>query len=113
VAIALIFRLRQHDNPVAEIERALRHGEFIPYYQPIVDITNGRLRGAEVLMRWKKSDGTVLSPAAFIPLAESSGLIVAMTRAVMNHVIKEMGLAYSMRPKLKLGFNLSAEHYLQ
>lgn len=111
VAIALIFRLRQHDNPVAEIERALRHGEFIPYYQPIVDITNGRLRGAEVLMRWKKSDGTVLSPAAFIPLAESSGLIVAMTRAVMNHVIKEMGLAYSMRPKLKLGFNLSAEHF--
>lgn len=111
VALALIFRLRQHDNPVAELERALRHGEFVPYYQPIVDITNGRLRGAEVLMRWKKSDGTVLPPAAFIPLAESSGLIVAMTRSVMNHVIEEMGLAYSMRPKLKLGFNMSAEHF--
>lgn len=111
VALALIFRLRQHDNPVAELERALRNGEFVPYYQPIVDITNGRLRGAEVLMRWKKSDGTVLPPAAFIPLAESSGLIVAMTRSVMNHVIREMGLAYSIRPKLKLGFNLSAEHF--
>jgi sensor c-di-GMP phosphodiesterase-like protein len=111
VALALIFRLRQSDNPVAELERALRQGEFVPYYQPIVDITNGRLRGAEVLMRWKKSDGTVLPPAAFIPLAESSGLVVAMTRSVMNHVIQEMGLAYSMRPKLKLGFNMSAEHF--
>ncbi|MGV3634466.1 MAG: EAL domain-containing protein [Pseudorhodoplanes sp.] len=111
VALALIFRLRQRDNPVAEIERALRLGEFVPYYQPIVDITNGRLRGAEVLMRWKKSDGTVLPPAAFIPLAESSGLIVAMTRSIMKHVIEEMGLAYSIRPKLKIGFNMSAEHF--
>jgi sensor c-di-GMP phosphodiesterase-like protein len=76
-----------------------------------VDITNGRLRGAEVLMRWKKSDGTVLPPAAFIPLAESSGMIVAMTRSMMNHVVAEMGQAYSMRPKLKLGFNMTAEHF--
>lgn len=111
VAFALIFRLRQSDNPVADLERALRHGEFMPYYQPIVDITNGRLRGAEVLMRWKKSDGTVVPPASFIPLAESSGLIVAMTRSMMRHVITEMGQAYAMRPKLKLGFNMSAEHF--
>jgi sensor c-di-GMP phosphodiesterase-like protein len=111
VALALIFRLRQRDNPVAELERALRLGEFVPYYQPIVDITNGRLRGAEVLMRWKKSDGTVLPPAAFIPLAESSGMIVAMTRSMMRHVINEMGQAYSLRPKLKIGFNMSAEHF--
>ncbi len=111
VVFALILRLRQRDNPVAEIERALRHGEFIPYYQPIVDITNGRLRGAEVLMRWRKSDGTVLPPAAFIPLAESSGMIVAMTRSMMRHVIRDMGEAFSTRPKLKLGFNMSAEHF--
>jgi sensor c-di-GMP phosphodiesterase-like protein len=111
VAFALIFRLRQRDNPVAELERALRHKEFIPYYQPIVDITNGRLRGAEVLMRWKKPDGTVVPPAAFIPLAESSGLIVAMTRSMMRHVIADMGQAYARRPKLKLGFNMTAGHF--
>ena len=51
VAFALILRLRQTDNPVAELERGLRRGEFVPYYQPIVDIATGRLRGAEVLMR--------------------------------------------------------------
>jgi sensor c-di-GMP phosphodiesterase-like protein len=111
VALALTFRLRQRDNPVVEIEHALRNGEFVPYYQPIVDITNGRLRGAEVLMRWRKSDGTVLPPAAFIPLAESSGMIVAMTRSMMRQVIADMGQAYSIRPKLKLGFNMSAEHF--
>src|SRR5262249_53350408 len=36
-------------NPIAEIERALRAGEFVPYYQPIVDIKTGKLLGAEVL----------------------------------------------------------------
>jgi len=111
VAVALILRVRYRDNPVADLERALRRGEFVPYYQPIVDITSGRLRGAEVLMRWKKSDGTVLPPAAFIPLAESSGLIVAMTQSIMRHVVKELGQAYALRPKLKVGFNLSAEHF--
>ena len=111
VAFALILRMRQRDNPVTELERALRRGEFVPYYQPIVDITNGRLRGAEVLMRWKKRDGTVVPPAAFIPLAESSGLIVAMTRSMMRHVIADMGQAYALRPKLKLGFNMTAEHF--
>ena len=40
---------------------ALKAGEFIPYYQPIVDITNGRVRGAEVLMRWRKPDGTIVA----------------------------------------------------
>ena len=111
VAVALILRVRQRDNPVADLERALRRGEFVPYYQPIVDITSGRLRGAEVLMRWKKSDGTVLSPAAFIPLAESSGMIVEMTRSMMRRVTVDMGQVYAARPKLKLGFNMTAAHF--
>lgn len=111
VGVALILRVRQRDNPVDELERALRHGEFVPYYQPIVDITSGRLRGAEVLMRWKKSDGTVLPPVAFIPLAESSGLIVAMTRSIMQQVIAEIGRAYALRPKLRIGFNMTAQHF--
>lgn len=101
----------QRNNPIAEIERALRAGEFIPYYQPIVDIRSGRLRGAEVLMRWRKPDGTVLSPAAFIPLAESSGLIVDLTRALMRKACQEAGPAFGRRQHLKLGFNLTARHF--
>ena len=61
------------DNPVAKMERALKAGEFVPYYQPIVDITSGQLRGAEVLVRWRKPDGTLVLPGSFIPLAESAG----------------------------------------
>ncbi len=108
--VALLPR-RRNDNPVDELRQALQQGQFIPYYQPVVDITNGRLRGAEVLMRWRKPDGTVLSPATFIPLAESSDLIGDMTRQIMEKVRDEMAEAIVDRPFLRFGFNLSARHF--
>ncbi len=111
-AVVILFPKREPDNPVAELERALEAGEFVPYYQPVVDITNGRVRGAEVLMRWRKPDGTVLAPASFIPLAESSGLILDMTRALMRSVRDEMGAAVAERPFLRIGFNLAARHFM-
>lgn len=52
----------------------ITQGEFFLMYQPIV-APSGRASGFETLMRWKRSDGTVMSPALFIPLAESNGLI--------------------------------------
>jgi sensor c-di-GMP phosphodiesterase-like protein len=94
-------------NPVAEIERALAAGEFVPYYQPIVDIRSGKLRGAEVLVRWRKDDGTLVLPGAFIPLAESSGLIREFTRDLMRRVCIEAGEAIGCRPALKVSFNFA------
>lgn len=111
LAIGILVPWRQRKNPVAEIERALKAGEFVPYYQPVVDITTGRLRGCEVLMRWRKADGTIVPPAAFIPLAESSGLIMEMTRSLMRKVAQELGPVSEIRPTLRIGFNLAAEHF--
>ena len=100
---------RAPGDPVAEIERALRAGEFVPYYQPIVDIRSGQLRGAEVLVRWRKPDGTLVLPGAFIPLAESSGLIREMTRDLMRRVCAESGTAIGCRPALKISFNFAGQ----
>ncbi len=99
---------RWPNDPIAEIERALKAGEFVPYYQPIVDIRSGRLRGAEVLVRWRKADGTLVLPGAFIPLVESSGLIRAMTYDLMRRVCAEAGTAIGRRPELKVSFNFAA-----
>ncbi|MET0446339.1 MAG: EAL domain-containing protein [Pseudorhodoplanes sp.] len=111
IGFALLLRRRERGGPVDELARALKAGEFVPYYQPTVDIITGKLRGAEVLMRWKKRDGSVLPPAAFIPLAESSGLIIEMTHSMMRHVIADLGEACAARPKLRLGFNMTAQHF--
>jgi sensor c-di-GMP phosphodiesterase-like protein len=110
ISFALILpRRRTTSNPVAEIERALDAGEFVPYYQPIVDIRSGQLRGAEVLVRWRKPDGTLVLPGSFIPLAESSGLILDMTRDLMKRVCTEAGAAIGRRPALKISFNFAGK----
>jgi sensor c-di-GMP phosphodiesterase-like protein len=103
---------RVRDNPIAEFERAIRNDEFVPYYQPIVDLTTARIVSAEVLIRWRKPDGTLVPPVQFIPLAENSGLIVALTRALMRRVCAEAGAAIGARPDFRVGFNLSAHHFL-
>ena len=81
----------------------------MPYYQPVVDIRSGQLRGAEVLVRWKKPDGTLVLPGAFIPLAESSGLIREMTRDLMRRVCVEAGEALGRRPAMKISFNFAGK----
>jgi sensor c-di-GMP phosphodiesterase-like protein len=111
IALSLVIPWRERANPIVEIERALEAKEFVPYYQPIVDMRSGAIVGAEVLMRWRKQDGTVVSPATFIPLAESSGLILDMTRALMIAARDEMAPMLGLRPRFKIGFNLTARHF--
>jgi sensor c-di-GMP phosphodiesterase-like protein len=106
---SMLMPRRRLGDPVAEIESALKAGEFVPYYQPIVDIRSGQLRGAEVLVRWRKADGTLVLPGAFIPLAESSGLIREMTRDLMRRVCAEAGSAIGCRPALKISFNFAGQ----
>ena len=110
LAFALILPARRRGDPVTEIERALMAGELVPYFQPVVDITTGRLRGAEVLVRWRKADGSLVLPGVFLPLLESSGLIMDATRALMRQVRDELGMALASRPDLRLCFNLAAAH---
>jgi sensor c-di-GMP phosphodiesterase-like protein len=80
----------------------------VPYYQPVVDIRSGRLRGAEVLARWRKPDGTLVLPGQFIPLVESSGLIREFTIQLMRRASTEVGSVLGRRPALKISFNFAA-----
>src|SRR6185295_16664411 len=114
---ALIFALvafgpwRSRDNPADVLARAIENDEFVAYYQPIVDLTTASVVSAEVLIRWRKPDGTLVPPVQFIPLAESTGLIVELTRALMRRVCTEAGAAIGARPHFRVGFNLSARHF--
>jgi sensor c-di-GMP phosphodiesterase-like protein len=108
IGVAILFR-RNRDS-IADIAAAMHAGEFVPYYQPVFDINTGALRGAEVLIRWRKPDGTIVLPGAFIPRVESSGLILELTRDLMRQVRTEVGDAYRHRPSLRIGFNLAARH---
>lgn len=103
---------RGRNDPVEELKKAIANGEIIPFYQPLVDLHTGKMHGAEVLARWRRPDGTIIPPNRFIPLAEDSGLIYEMTRALMKQARDEVGEAYGVRPGVKLGFNLFAGHFI-
>lgn len=102
---------RERANPITEIEQALEANEFVPYFQPIIDLRTGRFAAAEVLVRWRKPDGTIVSPASFIPLAESTGLILNLTRSLMRAVRDQAGAAIGQRPNFRVAFNVSAGYF--
>lgn len=102
---------RRSGGPIREIADGIRKGEFVPYYQPVINISNGRLAGCEVLVRWKKPDGRIVPPGRFVALAEASGEIFPMTLSLMETARDDLADLYSERPTLKLGFNLCAGHF--
>jgi len=110
-ALGALYVRRNRNDPLVQFREAIDRGEVIPYYQPTVDIQSGKVVGAEVLARWRRADGTMVSPANFIPLAERSGLIYPMTRALMKCAKEEMEQSHSTRPHLNLAFNLYAGHF--
>ncbi|MEW7313994.1 EAL domain-containing protein [Buttiauxella gaviniae] len=65
------------------LRKALKRNEFMPWLQGVVD-KNGKICGAEVLMRWQNRDNKIISPDIFIPAAEESGLIVPMTSSLLQ-----------------------------
>ncbi len=60
----------------AHLRRALDNGEFSLHFQPQIDLADGRVCGAEALLRWKHPHLGMVSPATFIPIAEETGLII-------------------------------------
>ena len=108
--IALYFR-RNRNDPLVQFREAIENGEIVPFFQPTIDIRTGKLVGAEVLARWRRPDGTMVSPANFIPLAERSGLIYPMTHALMKRACLEVGAVHATRPQINIAFNLYAGHF--
>ena len=64
--------------------------EFEIYYQPIVDIASGKIVGAESLLRWQSPELGMIYPTEFIPLAESTGLIIPIGKWVLKRVCKQI-----------------------
>ncbi|MCO7526039.1 cyclic diguanylate phosphodiesterase [Pseudomonas asiatica] len=105
------WQVRCATSPRAELRRALEADEFLPYFQPVVRKGDYRWAGAEVLMRWNHPREGLVRPDLFIPYAEHSGQIVAMTRALMMHTAQSLApFAGLLEDGFHIGINITADH---
>jgi EAL domain-containing protein (putative c-di-GMP-specific phosphodiesterase class I)/ActR/RegA family two-component response regulator len=72
-----------------QIANAIRGGELVNYYQPIVDLNHGAIAGCEALVRWRHPQEGLLPPGAFIDLAESHGFIHELTTTVLIGALRQ------------------------
>ncbi|WP_283188144.1 cyclic diguanylate phosphodiesterase [Pseudomonas sp. PMCC200344] len=105
------FVQKRSSSPSNEMRRALEAAEFIPYFQPVVHGTNKKWSGAEVLMRWNHPKEGLVRPDLFIPFAEHSGLIVPMTRSLMQQTAELLApVSSSFEGAFHIGINITASH---
>ncbi|MDQ3944306.1 MAG: GGDEF domain-containing phosphodiesterase, partial [Actinomycetota bacterium] len=91
----------------AELQQAVQDGQLVNHYQPLVDLDTGAIVGIEALVRWEHPTQGVLSPAAFIGMAEETGLIVPIGRRVLRDACHDVRAWQALHPGLALNVNLS------
>ena len=97
----------------ARLRRALELGHMRLYYQPQVDLRTGQLIGAEALLRWQDPEEGLISPARFIPVAESSGIIGPLGLWVLGEACRQ-GQEWRSAglPELTIAVNVSLHQFL-
>ena len=96
-----------------QLRGALERNEFALHYQPQFDVGTGALAGMEALLRWTNADLGVVPPDEFIPVAEESGLILAIGEWVLRSACTQ-AVAWRRRglPPLRMGVNVSGQQFL-
>ncbi|KMT57561.1 putative bifunctional diguanylate cyclase/phosphodiesterase [Pseudomonas fildesensis] len=107
-------RAQQQQSLETAIRLALQNNEFVLHYQPKLDLTTGRIVGAEALIRWHQPDHGWIYPSTFIPVAEDSGLIVPLSQWVLREAC-EQAQAWQAAglPPLCISVNISAIDFRQ
>lgn len=96
-----------------ELRSAIRDNRVEVFYQPKIEVVSQHIAGIEALARIRREDGTIMSPADFIPLAEETGLIVPLSEQVLRRACRDMKefLKLPGSPR-HVAINLSARQFL-
>ncbi len=98
----------------AQMRTALERDEFEVYYQPQLNIATRALSGAEALVRWNHPDRSIVEPAAFIAVAEQTGLIASIGEAVLRKACSQMvAWQESGSAPPRIAVNVSARQFYQ
>jgi diguanylate cyclase (GGDEF)-like protein len=92
---------------MSELRRAVELEQFVLFFQPIVDLTAGKVVGAEALLRWNHPNDGVIRPDMFVPLLEQTGLIRNVTPWVLNEAMRVGRTLREQGMPLVISINLS------
>jgi diguanylate cyclase (GGDEF)-like protein/PAS domain S-box-containing protein len=107
-------RAFEHLTIEFQMHKALKNQEFIVYYQPLIDLANHSILGAEALVRWQHPDMGLVAPDEFIPIAEETGLIVPIGEMVLRSACGQTKAWHAMGlGPLRISVNLSARQFQQ
>ncbi|TAF78539.1 MAG: EAL domain-containing protein [Curvibacter sp.] len=95
------------------MRRAMEQGLFRLHYQPQISLSDGRLLGAEALLRWTDPELGVVSPGEFIPLAEETGFIIAIGHWVMQEAVQQAAFWQRTGLPVCVSVNVSALQFQQ
>ncbi|MDZ7622231.1 MAG: EAL domain-containing protein [Candidatus Competibacteraceae bacterium] len=114
----VLFDPAMHDRIVKlmrlehDLRRALERQEFVVFYQPIVNLSTGFIKGFEALVRWRHPERGLVPPGEFIPLAEETLLILPLGRQVLAESCRRLAAwarSYPERMPLTISVNLSSK----
>jgi diguanylate cyclase (GGDEF)-like protein/PAS domain S-box-containing protein len=97
----------------SKMRHAIDNNEFVVYYEPQIDLNNGKIVGVESLIRWQQQDGSLVSPDRFIPLAEASGLIEPIGAFALHESLRQGKIWHDHGFKISVAVNLSARQFKQ
>lgn len=93
-----------------ELAHAIEAGELVNHYQPKIDFASGQCSGVEALVRWQHPRDGLVYPDRFIALAEETGLIDALMRAVLHNALRDVRLWREQGIELQLAVNVSMDN---
>lgn len=100
-------QLQQRIELLQGVRTALEQGHFRLEYQPVLNLADGSIHGAEALLRWHHPERGLISPGLFIPTIEDSDLIGPVTEWVARRAVEDLLLLLQLKPDFAVSINIS------
>ena len=106
-------QVRKKNDIRRQLNHAIEQNELFLHYQPQIDLSSNRISGFEALLRWNMNNQTPISPEEFIPIAEETGIIVALGDWVANQALTQLKQWQDLgHRQLRMAINLSSEQLM-